>query len=139
MRFRSCRRCPRTRAWSPCWTASPQRSPGSGVSLLQSCFPSFPFLLPLFSYSFPPFPFLFFFLLSIVSFFRFLSLSFFCSVTYAYASSPTALHCRSVCGHRTEGLGVTKFGQTGSIPDLYHAYGIDSDAIKAKCLRMAGQ
>jgi pyruvate dehydrogenase E1 component len=26
-------------------------------------------------------------------------------------------------------LGVERFGQSGDIPDLYHAYGIDSDAI----------
>jgi pyruvate dehydrogenase E1 component len=26
-------------------------------------------------------------------------------------------------------LGVDRFGQSGDIPDLYHAYGIDTDAI----------
>jgi len=37
----------------------------------------------------------------------------------------------AVAGHRTRSLGVEHFGQTGSIPDLYRHYGIDSDAIVA--------
>ncbi len=37
----------------------------------------------------------------------------------------------SVYGHRVRPLGVEEFGQTGSIPELYRHYGIDSDAIVA--------
>ena len=36
-----------------------------------------------------------------------------------------------VHGHRTRGLGVEHFGQTGSLPDLYRHYGIDANAIIA--------
>lgn len=35
----------------------------------------------------------------------------------------------SVAGHRVYPLGVTHFGQSGDLPDLYAAYGIDVDAI----------
>ena len=35
----------------------------------------------------------------------------------------------SVRGQRTRALGVEHFGQTGSLKDLYRAYGIDPDAI----------
>ena len=35
----------------------------------------------------------------------------------------------AVKGHRVRSLGVDTFGQTGSIPELYRAYGIDRDAI----------
>ena len=34
---------------------------------------------------------------------------------------------------RTYSLGVTDFGQSGDIPDLYHKYGIEADAIIARC------
>jgi pyruvate dehydrogenase E1 component len=34
-----------------------------------------------------------------------------------------------VRGQRVEALGVDRFGQTGDIPDLYRAYGLDTDAI----------
>ena len=37
----------------------------------------------------------------------------------------------AVRGHRIAPLGVTRFGQSGDIPDLYGAYGIDADAIEA--------
>jgi len=37
----------------------------------------------------------------------------------------------SVHGHRVRSLGVEHFGQTGSIPDLYRHYGIDTAAIIA--------
>ncbi len=37
----------------------------------------------------------------------------------------------SVYGHRTRALGVTRFGQTGTIGDLYAAAGIDARAIVA--------
>ncbi len=35
----------------------------------------------------------------------------------------------AVAGHRVRSLGVEHFGQTGSIPDLYRHYGIDTNAI----------
>ncbi len=37
----------------------------------------------------------------------------------------------SVHGHRTRALGVTRFGQTGTIVDLYNLAGIDAQAIVA--------
>lgn len=36
-----------------------------------------------------------------------------------------------VRGRRVCALGVERFGQCGDIPDLYRAYGIDTDAIAA--------
>ena len=41
----------------------------------------------------------------------------------------------SVKGHRSQPLGVDRFGQSGSIPDLYKEYGIDKDAILDACAR----
>lgn len=35
----------------------------------------------------------------------------------------------SVAGHPVEALGVERFGQTGSIAELYWHYGIDANAI----------
>jgi pyruvate dehydrogenase E1 component len=43
----------------------------------------------------------------------------------------------AVHGHRTRALGVEHFGQTGSIADLYHHYGIDSNAIVAAAQAIA--
>ncbi|MEQ6250331.1 transketolase [Sulfitobacter sp. HNIBRBA3233] len=37
-----------------------------------------------------------------------------------------------VAGHRVLALGVDAFGQTGTIGDLYHHFGIDSDGIAAR-------
>jgi pyruvate dehydrogenase E1 component len=34
-----------------------------------------------------------------------------------------------VCGHRVSPLGLDRFGQTGSLPDLYREYRLDVDAI----------
>lgn len=42
-----------------------------------------------------------------------------------------------VCGHRTAALGVEHFGQTGTIADLYHHFGIDADAIVAAASELA--
>jgi pyruvate dehydrogenase E1 component len=39
----------------------------------------------------------------------------------------------SVHGQRVRALGVEHFGQSGSIEDLYHHHGIDSDAILDAC------
>jgi pyruvate dehydrogenase E1 component len=41
----------------------------------------------------------------------------------------------AVRGQRIAPLGVTKFGQSGDIPDLYRAYGLDEAAIVAAALR----
>ncbi len=41
----------------------------------------------------------------------------------------------AVRGLRSYPLGVTRFGQSGDIPDLYRRYGIDSDAILDACAR----
>ncbi len=35
----------------------------------------------------------------------------------------------AVAGHRIRALGVSAFGQSGDIPDLYRAYGIDAEAV----------
>jgi pyruvate dehydrogenase E1 component len=43
----------------------------------------------------------------------------------------------SVYGHRTRGLGVEHFGQTGSLADLYRHHGIDTDAIVAAAQSIA--
>ncbi|MEM9624702.1 MAG: transketolase [Pseudomonadota bacterium] len=37
----------------------------------------------------------------------------------------------AVAGHKTTPLGVEHFGQTGSVADLYHHFGIDADTIVA--------
>ena len=42
-----------------------------------------------------------------------------------------------VHGHRTAGLGVEHFGQTGTVADLYRHYGIDADGIAATAAAMA--
>jgi len=43
----------------------------------------------------------------------------------------------AVNGHRTRGLGVEHFGQTGSITELYRHYGIDANAIVAAAQAIA--
>ena len=43
----------------------------------------------------------------------------------------------AVSGHRTRSLGVEHFGQTGSISELYRAYGIDANAIIAAAQAIA--
>ena len=42
----------------------------------------------------------------------------------------------SVAGHRVEALGTTTFGQSGDIPDLYRAHGLDTDAILEASARL---
>jgi pyruvate dehydrogenase E1 component len=39
----------------------------------------------------------------------------------------------SVRGHRVQALGVESFGQSGDLPDLYHKYRLDTDAILDAC------
>ncbi len=43
----------------------------------------------------------------------------------------------SVAGHRVRSLGVEHFGQTGNLPDLYRAYGLDAAAIVAAAEALA--
>ena len=43
----------------------------------------------------------------------------------------------AVNGHRTRGLGVEHFGQTGALADLYRHYGIDTNAIVAAAQSIA--
>ena len=43
----------------------------------------------------------------------------------------------SVAGHRVEALGTTDFGQSGDIPDLYRAHGLDADAILGAAARLS--
>ena len=43
----------------------------------------------------------------------------------------------SVRHHRVMPLGVDRFGQSGDIPDLYHAYGLDVDAILTAVARLS--
>ena len=60
-----------------------------------------------------------------------------CGIVTVIDGHPAALGwLGSVRGHRVEALGVTQFGQTGTIDDLYRHYGIDANAIidAAECL-----
>jgi pyruvate dehydrogenase E1 component len=50
-------------------------------------------------------------------------------VTVADAHPATLSWLGAVAQHRIYPLGVDRFGQSGDIPDLYRAYGLDSDAI----------
>ena len=43
----------------------------------------------------------------------------------------------SVGRYRVQPLGVERFGQSGDIPDLYRAYGLDADAILDAAARIA--
>lgn len=53
-----------------------------------------------------------------------------CGLVTVLDGHPAALSwIGSVHGHRTRALGVTRFGQTGTIPDLYRVAGIDAQAI----------
>ena len=55
-----------------------------------------------------------------------------CGLVTVHDGHPAALSwLGGVCGHRVRALGVEHFGQTGSLADLYHHYGIDTDAILA--------
>ena len=42
-----------------------------------------------------------------------------------------------VMGHRSVPLGVEHFGQTGTVDDLYHHFGIDADAIVSAASSLA--
>jgi len=45
----------------------------------------------------------------------------------------------TVRGQRLKPLGISQFGQSGNIPDLYRAYGIDAAAIVAAALSIGGE
>jgi pyruvate dehydrogenase E1 component len=52
------------------------------------------------------------------------------SIVTVIDGSPSSLSwLGGVLGQRVHGLGVDRFGQTGDLPDLYRAYGLDRDAI----------
>ena len=44
----------------------------------------------------------------------------------------------AVRGQRVVPLGPDRFGQAGDIPDLYHEYGMDAEAVGAACAQAAG-
>ncbi|MFL6797534.1 MAG: transketolase [Xanthobacteraceae bacterium] len=55
-----------------------------------------------------------------------------CGMVTVLDGHPTTLSwLGAVGGHRVRALGVERFGQTGSIPELYRHYGIDANAIVA--------
>jgi len=54
-------------------------------------------------------------------------------VTVVDGAPATLSWLGSVAGHRLVPLGVDHFGQSGDIPDLYRAYGLDADAILDAC------
>ena len=61
-----------------------------------------------------------------------------CGLVTVLDGHPAALAwLGSVQGHRTRALGVTRFGQTGTIADLYKAAGIDAQAIVAAAQTIA--
>ena len=45
----------------------------------------------------------------------------------------------SVLGHRTMALGVEHFGQTGTVPDLYHHFGLDAETIVTAASRLGSR
>jgi pyruvate dehydrogenase E1 component len=45
----------------------------------------------------------------------------------------------AVRGQRIAAIGVEQFGQSGDIPDLYRAYGLDTDAIVAAARRVLAE
>jgi pyruvate dehydrogenase E1 component len=57
-------------------------------------------------------------------------------VTVADAHPAMLSWIGAVGRHRIVPLGVDRFGQSGDIPDLYHAYGIDADAILTAAARL---
>jgi pyruvate dehydrogenase E1 component len=53
-----------------------------------------------------------------------------CGLVTVLDGHPTTLGwLGAVCGHRVRSLGVEQFGQTGSLAEVYHHYGIDAAAI----------
>jgi pyruvate dehydrogenase E1 component len=60
-------------------------------------------------------------------------------ITVADAHPATLSWIGAVGRHRLIPLGVDRFGQSGDIPDLYHAYGIDADAIITAAARLVSE
>ncbi len=61
-----------------------------------------------------------------------------CGIVTVLDGHPAALSwLGAVNGHRTRGLGVEHFGQTGSLADLYRHYGIDANTIVAAAQTIA--
>ncbi|WP_455374245.1 transketolase [Limibacillus halophilus] len=61
-----------------------------------------------------------------------------CTLVTVIDGHPATLSWLSgVYGHRAVSLGVEHFGQTGTIPDLYHHYGIDAQGIASAAAAMA--
>jgi pyruvate dehydrogenase E1 component len=61
-----------------------------------------------------------------------------CTLVTVIDGHPATLSWLSgVYGHRAVSLGVEHFGQTGTIADLYHHYGIDADNIAAAAAAIA--
>ena len=60
-------------------------------------------------------------------------------ITIADAHPAALSWIAGVRRHRIVPLGVDRFGQSGDIPDLYRAYGIDADAIIASAARLLTQ
>ena len=56
-------------------------------------------------------------------------------VTVCDSHPATLTWLGSVNGHKTQSLGVTKFGQSGDLIDLYSKYQIDAEAILNACAR----
>lgn len=50
-------------------------------------------------------------------------------VTLTDGAPATLAWLGAVRGHRVKALGVERFGQTGDLPDLYRAYGLDAEAV----------
>ncbi|MDP4026087.1 transketolase [Methylobacterium sp. NEAU 140] len=58
-------------------------------------------------------------------------------VTVCDAHPATLGWLGSVHGHRTRALGVERFGQTGTVADLYRHYGLDAEGIVAAATALA--
>jgi pyruvate dehydrogenase E1 component len=58
-------------------------------------------------------------------------------VTMVDAHAATLSWLGSVRRHRVVPLGIERFGQSGSITELYHAYGLDVDAVLDAAARLA--
>lgn len=63
-----------------------------------------------------------------------------CGIVTAIDGHPSTLAwLGGVFGHRMRALGVDRFGQTGTLGDLYAEYGIDTNAIIAAAERLGGR
>ena len=61
-----------------------------------------------------------------------------CGIVSVIDGHPAALGwLGSVRGHRVRALGVERFGQTGTVADLYRHYGLDAEGIVAAAAALA--